>query len=382
MANSDSICAASSLLSGHADQRYVSIGILAKQCGLSRQVLRDYERKGVLVDSVVRSIGGHRRYLLQTALQQIFNLQNKADEVTSGNGRPIAYARVSGSAQSKGFDHNKNDTRTGTQSDLLRQVNRLKSYSVEHYGVEPILYSDTGSGMHDGRKSFCKLIFNILDGRHRDSILLISFRERLIRFNYNLLERIFEWGGVRIEILDSDEKEEQDLSVEIGQDVVAILGHFHARVNGAKAARTNTKKLAPITIEAAVKLHQQGIAWWGIVEKLKSAGHRTLNGDTISYHVLKRNVAANIKELVPVVGDDENTNSFGQWATKFIRPKRGGHLRLAVIHTSYSKWCEANNIEALTARRCSFVLRKEMGLESSNKWDGYTEIVGVEIVNG
>jgi putative resolvase len=376
---SDSNGAAISLLSGHADQRYVSIGTLSKFSGLSVQVLRDYEKKGLL-DSV-RTLGQHRRYLLQTAVQQIFNLQNKAEEVTSGNGRPIVYARVSGNGQSKGFDTETNSSKTGQKSDLQRQVERLKAASLERYGIRPDIYSDIGSGMNDQRKNLGKLINKVLAGEYQGSPLLLTYRERLTRFNFGIFERLMIFGGVKIVILDKDEDEEKDLMVEIAEDVTALIGHMHARLNGQKAARTNTKRLDKTTIEVAVKLNQQGIAWWGIVEKLKSAGHRTLNGDVISYHVLKRNVADNLKELAPVVGSDENTNSFSEWATTHIRPKRGGHLRLVIIHAQhYSKWCQSNNIEPLTARRCSKVLREDMGLKTSNYWTGHAEVLGIEIV--
>lgn len=363
--------------SGHSDQRYVSIGILSKHTGLSPQVLRDYERREIL-DSV-RSIGGHRRYHLQTALQQIFNLKEQPVDTTASS-RPICYARVSGNSQSRGFDHEKNVGRDGEQSDLLRQVNRLKIYSQEHYGVEPVIYSDTGSGMNPDRKAFGRMIDAILAGQHTGAVLLLTYRERLIRFNFQLCERICRFGGVRIVILDNDEDEEKDLMVEVAEDVTALIGFLHARINGQKAARTNTKTLAKETIELAVRLHQEGRSWWNIVERLKRAGHRASDGSVVSYHVLKKNVGDNLDELMPVVGSDENLNSFAEWTAHGLRIKRGSHTRLSLIHAKYATWCEANNIEPLSLRRCGKVLRENLKLQSSNRWSGHTEFMGIEVV--
>lgn len=366
---------AASLL--HPDSRYVSIGVLSKQSGMSPQVLREYEKRG-LVDSV-RSIGGHRRYHLQKALTQLFNLQEQpTDEAVDG--RPIAYARVSGNSQSKGFDHEKNEGRNGEQSDLLRQVNRLKEYSVQHYGSEPVIYSDTGSGMNSERKAFGRMMDAILAGQHIGSPLLLTYRERLIRFNFQLCERICRHGGVRIVILDKDESEERSLITEVAEDITALIGFMHARINGQKAARTNTKTLAKETIELAVRLHQQGNSWWNIVERLKQAGHRASDGSVVSYHVLKKNVGDNVQELIPVVGSDENLNTFAEWAAEHLRAKRGNHIRLALIHSHYSQWCQVNGIEPLSLRRCGKVLRENLKLQSSNRWSGHTEFMGIEIV--
>lgn len=358
------------------DARYVSIGELSAYSGLSRQMLREYERKGIL--SSVRSIGGHRRYHLPSAMRQLFG-EDEAGKDSPANGQPIAYARVSGNAQSKGFDHDTHKGRNGQDSDLLRQVERLKAYSLEKYGAEPVMFCDTGSGMNPDRKSFNRMLDRILNQEFKGSPLLITYRERLIRFNFQLVEKVCRFGGVKIVILDRDEDEEKDLMVEVAEDVTALIGHMHARLNGQKAARTNTKRLSKETIALAIQMHQSGEAWWKVVERLNAAGHRTANGDRITYHLLKKNVVDNLEELLPVVGSDDHTNSFEEWARGNLRRQRGAHTRLQIIHSHYAQWCRENRIEPLSPKRCSKVLRESWKLQSSNRWTGHTEFLGVVV---
>lgn len=225
------------------------------------------------------------------------------------------------------------------------------------------------------------MLDRILAGEFKGCLLLITYKERLTRFNYGIFQKILSFGGVRVIILNKDENEEQDLMTEIAEDVASLLCHMNARLNGQKSAQRNTKTLTKETINLAVQLHESGWSWWSIVQKLKDANHRTINGDVVSYHVLKKNVTNNINELLPVVGGgDENTNTFAEWAAKGLHKKRGAHTPLRLIHACYERWALQQNIEPLTSRRCSNTLRKEMGLESTYRYTGHCEYMGVELV--
>lgn len=363
-------------VSGHSGQHWVSIGVLSKHSGLSRQILRNYEREGIL-DSVRTPGGfGHRRYHLPTALKQLFGLQESTHEV---GGAILAYARVSGRSQAKAFDTDANSSRTGLASDLSRQVQRLRDYAIEHYDTEPIVFSDVGSGLFYERRNFTKMLQKILAGEFQDSILLLTYKERLVRFGFGICELLCRHGGVTIKILDKDDEEEKDLTQEITDDVVSLLTHAGARINGRKAAKTNSKTLKKETIEAAIELFHSGKSWWAITDELNARGDRTEDGSKLTYYLIHKYVIQNLDQLTSVVSSSDTSNSFSDWAKTHLKRKRGSHVRLATLHDHYSRWCQANNVTPLTKRDCGRVVRRELKLETSNRWSGYTEVCDVEL---
>ena len=65
-----------------------------------------------------------------------------------------------------------------------------------------------GSGLNDKRKGFTKLC-NLVVNKKIDKVI-IEHKDRLTRFQYNLIEFFFKSYGVEIELLDKKEYTEQD----------------------------------------------------------------------------------------------------------------------------------------------------------------------------
>lgn len=66
------------------------------------------------------------------------------------------------------------------------------------------------------------------------SRIVIMYKDRLIRFGFELIEFIFKYHNVEIEVIDLTEKSEQE---ELVEDLVQIITVFSARLSGRRANR-------------------------------------------------------------------------------------------------------------------------------------------------
>lgn len=141
--------------------------------------------------------------------------ENKTSEEVKKE-RFICYARVSSQKQ---------------RPDLERQVQSLKDNYPEHE-----IITDIASGLNWKRPGF----LGLLDGAMRGDIreVVVTHKDRLCRFAYELIERIFHSCHCRIVVLyknDSSEGGENSES-ELRDDLLAIVTVFVASSNGRRAA--------------------------------------------------------------------------------------------------------------------------------------------------
>jgi len=194
--------------------RLVSISKAAKILGVSEITLRRWDEEGKLVAS--KTEGGHRRYDLSKIRPETVHRFNFAD-----NRKTIAYARVSSHDQ---------------KNDLERQKQVLELFCSKNGWTFDII-SDLGSGMNYHKKGLRKLLEAILDdsaGR-----LVLTHKDRLLRFGAELVFAICEAKGVEVVIINKGEDTtfEEDLAA----DVLEIITVFSARLYGSRSKKN--KKL-------------------------------------------------------------------------------------------------------------------------------------------
>ena len=108
-----------------------------------------------------------------------------------------------------------------SHGDIDRQSERLVEYSVKHkYKIEHII-KDMGSGLNDKRKGFVKLCKLVIDKKINK--IIIEHKDRLTRFQYNLIEMFFNSYGVEIELVDKKEYTEQE---ELVNDMTVSYTHL------------------------------------------------------------------------------------------------------------------------------------------------------------
>ena len=189
----------------------MSIGKFAKEVGLSAQHLRKLHDDNVLVPAVITK-GGTRYY----SDEQLFQYLNKNNE--SQQELPIIlYARVSTKSQ---------------KDDLDKQVEYLKEYAIKKgYSFEII--TDIGSGINYTKQGLKQLIQKI--NNKELSKIVILYKDRLIRFGFELIEYLCELNDISIEIID---KTTVSKDTELTNDVIQIITAFAGQLYGARSKKT------------------------------------------------------------------------------------------------------------------------------------------------
>ena len=196
--------------------KIISIGQAAKLLGVHVQTLRNWERTGKLKPDSI-SPGGTRRYN-QDKILQITG--KELPEIKKDERITIAYARVSSYDQ---------------KADLQRQVQVLELYCAEH-GYKYELITDLGSGMNYYKKGLTTLIQKILENNVRR--LILTHKDRLLRFGAELIFSICEAKGVEVVILNKGE-EKASFEEDLAKDVLEIITVFSARLYGSRSRKIN-----------------------------------------------------------------------------------------------------------------------------------------------
>ena len=157
--------------------------------------------KGLLYTSV--KIGKIKLYNVSKYLQkQKIPVENEIR-------KKICYCRVSSSKQ---------------KEDLQLQIEYMK----KKYPSYEII-SDIGSGLNMNREGLKKIIDSGIKGEIE--ILVVAYKDRLVRFGYELIERIIkEYSNGEIKIENNEE--EKTPMEELTTDIVSIMNVYVAKMNG------------------------------------------------------------------------------------------------------------------------------------------------------
>ena len=193
--------------------RLVAIGEAAQVLGVSISTLRRWEKEGKLQPEQTNST--HRRYDLMKLKPEMF-------PVVADNRQTIAYASVSSSDQ---------------KADLERQKQVLELYCATQ-GWTYELVSDLGSGMNYQKKGLKRLLNAIIDDKV--GRLVLTHKDRLLRFGAELVFAICELKAVQVIILNQGE--DTTFEEDLAKDVLEIITVFSARLYGSRS-RKNQKIL-------------------------------------------------------------------------------------------------------------------------------------------
>ncbi len=185
----------------------MSIGKFAKKVGVNVVTLRRMEASGEFKPHHV-STGGTRYY--STEQLKYFGNTKKQELV-------IGYCRVSTPSQ---------------KDDLENQVNNVKSYMIAK-GYQFEIITDIGSGINYKKKGLKQLIEKI--NNREVSKIVILYKDRLIRFGYELIEYLCEINHVELEVIDHSEKSKEE---ELTDDLIQIITVFANRLYGQRSKKT------------------------------------------------------------------------------------------------------------------------------------------------
>ena len=195
-----------------------SISKTADILGVSQKTLRVWDKQNKLIP--VLTSGGHRRYKESdiNAFIGIDPISNDNKEIC------VIYARVSSQKQKM-------------SGDLDRQSQRLSEYCAKHNLYVEHIIKDVGSGLNDKRIGFNQLINLVITGKVNK--VIIEHKDRLTRFQFNFIKKIFETFDVDIIVID-DKDEISDIE-ELTRDLMALLASFSGKYYGRRSIESRKK---------------------------------------------------------------------------------------------------------------------------------------------
>lgn len=189
-----------------------SISKTAKILDVTPKTLRTWDKENKL--KPVLTSGGHRRYK-ESDINKILGIeetQDKKKEVCA------IYARVSSQKQK-------------VSGDLDRQSQRLSEYCAKHNLYVGHIIKDCGSGLNDKRSGFVQLTDLVIKGKVNK--VIVEHKDRLTRFQYNFIEKIYKVFGC--EIIAVDDKEDVSDTEELTRDLMSLLASFSGKYYGRRS---------------------------------------------------------------------------------------------------------------------------------------------------
>ena len=187
---------------------YYSIHEFSKILGVSAQTLRNWDKNGKLHPHHTTASG--YRYYSQEQLNEVLHIKPKNERIT------IGYCRVSSKKQ---------------KDDLERQVENVRTYLLAQ-GQPFEIICDIGSGINYKKKGLQELIKRISENKVEKVVIL--YKDRLLRFGFELVEYLALLHHCEIEVIDNTEKTEQQ---ELVEDLVQIITVFSCKLQGKRAHR-------------------------------------------------------------------------------------------------------------------------------------------------
>ena len=190
--------------------KYYSSNAVTKLLGVTAQTLRNWDKEGKLKPAYTKS-NGYRYYSEDSILSYTQERKTKKDL------HVIGYARVSSKKQS---------------DDLERQVDNLRTYIESKYSSYEII-TDIGSGINYKKPGLKKLIDMV--NKKQVDIIVVLYKDRLLRFGFELVEYFSKINNVSIEVLDRVNKTQDE---ELVEDLIQIITLFSCRLQGKRKAKT------------------------------------------------------------------------------------------------------------------------------------------------
>ncbi len=186
--------------------------------GCSVATLRRWDASGELVPA--------RRTQKGTRFYNVADLFGVTDE----SAPTVCYARVSS---------------RGQKADLECQYAALEAFCAAK-GWRSVVIEDLGSGVNCHKRGLQQLLEMIL--RRRQNRLVLTHKDRLLRFGSELVFVLCEAQGIEVVIIDQGER--PSFEKELAQDVLEIITVFSARLYGARSHES--KKLIDALTDAVI----------------------------------------------------------------------------------------------------------------------------------
>ena len=196
-----------------------SISKTAEILDVTPKTLRIWDKENKL--KPVLTSGGHRRYK-ESDINKILGIEETQVEKKEVC---VTYSRVSSQKQK-------------VSGDLDRQSQRLSEYCAKHNLYVEYIIKDCGSGLNDKRSGFVQLTDLVIKGKVNK--VIVEHKDRLTRFQYNFIEKMYKVFGC--EIIAVNDKEDVSDAEELTRDLMVLLASFSGKYYGRRNLERRKKK--------------------------------------------------------------------------------------------------------------------------------------------
>ena len=174
--------------------KYYSAKTVTKILGVTAQTLRNWDKENKLKPTYVKSIG--YRYYSEELI-----LAYTQEKKTKKNLNVIGYIRV--------YKEN--------EIELSKQKENIEKYLKEKYEHYEII-EDIGSGINYNKSGLLKLIEKI--NKKEVDVIVVLYKDRLLRFGFELVEHFASLNNVKIEVLDKIDKTQDEELLETLKEII------------------------------------------------------------------------------------------------------------------------------------------------------------------
>ena len=191
---------------------------LSRFFGVTDVTLRTWEKEGRI--KFLRT-EGKSRYLTKDLLIKELDKRGLFIDDKPMNKKDVLYARV--------LSHDQKGNLDKQIMFLLTNISDLH---------QPVVLSEVGSGFNDKRKKFQTLIKMIMNDEV--SRIFVTYKDRLTRFGFNMLEEICKLKDVQI-IVVNQVKEKQSVEDELVSDMMSLIASFSGKLYSMRSKQKKKK---------------------------------------------------------------------------------------------------------------------------------------------
>lgn len=192
-----------------------TISQFAKIIGVSKKTLHRWDESDKL--KPIKLDSGHRRYN-ENHLQQVMNNKILIDKIN------VIYCRESTKQQ---------------KNSLENQIEKCKTFCLNKgLSIDKVI-EDYGSGLNYNRNGLKELV-RLISLNQVDN-LVIYYKDRLVRFGYELIQQLCLIHEVNMIIID-DSESNKNKEQEFADDLISIIHNFSLKIYGDKLYKNKIKK--------------------------------------------------------------------------------------------------------------------------------------------
>lgn len=202
---------------------YIKTAEAERIVGVERRTLFRWARSGKL--PYVRS-GSRGHWMFDR--RSIYNLVGLDQSQTERETFAIQIQKAEESTEKKSGRIDAIYARVSTRKQCEYLETQIQGLKTKYPSA--IVFRDCASGLNFRRKGLLSLLQRVLEGRVR--VVHLAYRDRLCRFAYDLIERIFKHYNTTITVEAHDASSPEH---ELAEDVLSIITIFSARMYGRRS---------------------------------------------------------------------------------------------------------------------------------------------------